>query len=234
VRVLVGTSGYSYVPWKGPFYPEKLPAAKMLAFYAGRFSTVEINNTFYRMPQPALLERWAAETPERFGFALKSPRQITHDKRLMDVEAPLRRFCEVAQVLGEKQGPLLFQLPPFLKKDLPRLESFLATLTEVAPQARAALEFRHASWFEDDVYAALRKGGAALCVNDSEEGLTPIEPTADWGYLRLRRTDYNDSSLAAWAERLKQQPWSAAHVFFKHEDEALGPRWAAQFGQLML
>jgi uncharacterized protein YecE (DUF72 family) len=230
VRVLVGTSGYSYAPWKGSFYPEKLPAAKMLAYYAQRLPTVEINNTFYRMPAPEMLQRWAADTPENFSFVLKSPKRITHDKRLLDADDSVKRFYETAAALGGKQGPSLFQLPPFQKKDLPRLEAFLALLRAVAPQARPAFEFRHASWFADDVYATLRQHQAALCIAEAEDLATPFEATASWGYLRLRRQDYDDAALAAWAERIRAQAaaWSDTYVFFKHEDEGKGPKLAAQ------
>src|SRR4051812_7879671 len=155
VRLLVGTSGYSYAPWKGTFYPEKMPAAKMLAYYAERLPTVEINNTFYRTPAADLVQRWASEVPDSFSFVLKSPKRITHDRRLADVDDSVRRFYETAAVLGPKLGPQLYQLPPFLKKDLPRLEAFLTLVNAVAPTARPAFEFRHASWFSDDVYAAL-------------------------------------------------------------------------------
>jgi uncharacterized protein YecE (DUF72 family) len=227
--VLVGTSGYSYAPWKGSFYPEKLPAAKMLAHYATQLPTVEINNTFYRMPAPEVLQKWAAETPDGFSFVLKSPKRITHDRRLADVDDTTRRFYETAAVLGPKLGPQLFQLPPFLKKDLPRLEAFLALVRAVAPEARPAFEFRHASWFSDDVYAALRAHQAALCIAEAEDLATPLEATTGWGYLRLRRQDYDDAAVAAWAERIRAQAgWSEAYVFFKHEDEGMGPKLAAK------
>jgi uncharacterized protein YecE (DUF72 family) len=230
VRVLVGTSGYSYAPWKGSFYPEKLPAAKMLAYYAERLPTVEINNTFYKMPAPELLERWAAEVPESFSFVLKAPQRITHFQRLLDAQESCKRFFDAAAVLGGRLGPALFQLPPNFKKDLPRLEAFLVQLRAVAPSARPAFEFRHASWFSDDVYAALRQQQAALCIAEDEELATPLEPTTGWGYLRLRRQDYGGAALAAWAERVRAQAarWSDAYVFFKHEDEGMGPKLAAQ------
>lgn len=233
MRVLIGTSGYSYAPWKGVFYPEKLPAAKMLAFYASRLATVELNATFYRMPKPEQLARWAAETPAGFVFALKSPRRITHEKRLADAEDAVRRLDEGARALGDRRGPVLFQLPPFLRKDLPRLEAFLALLGEAAPELRAAFEFRHASWFGDDVLGALRARGAALCVAESEELATPVEATAAWGYLRLRRQDYEQADLETWAERLRAQPWTEAFVYFKHEDEGRGPALAARLVELV-
>jgi len=226
MRVLVGTSGFSYPAWRGSFYPEKLPESKMLGHYATRMGAVEINNTFYRMPTPETLARWAAETPDAFRFALKSPRRITHDRRLSDVTSAVERLDQAARALGEKLGPILFQLPPNMKKDVVRLDDFLATLP---PGLRAAMEFRHTSWFEDDVYACLRTRGAALCIAESEELATPPIATAPWGYLRLRRQDYDRAALDAWAERIQGQSWETAYVFFKHEDEAKGPDFAATF-----
>jgi uncharacterized protein YecE (DUF72 family) len=226
MRVLVGTSGFSYPAWRGTFYPEKLPESKMLAHYATRMGAVEINNTFYRMPTPEALARWAAETPDGFRFALKSPRRITHDRRLNDVSSAVERLDQAARTLGDKLGPILFQLPPNLKKDLPRLDDFLAALP---PGLRAAMEFRHPSWFEDDVYACLRARGAALCIAEAEELATPPIATATWGYLRLRRQDYDSAGLAVWAERIQNQSWETAYVFFKHEDDAKGPDFASTF-----
>jgi uncharacterized protein YecE (DUF72 family) len=229
MRVRAGTSGFGYKEWKGSFYPEDLPAARMLAYYSERLPAVEINNTFYRMPKPALLEGWAAEVPPAFRFVLKASQRITHFKRLKEAADEVAYFFGVAATLGERLGPALFQLPPNLKKDLPRLEAFLETL----PQgAKAAFEFRHASWFEDDVFAALRARGAALCVAEDEDLATPVVATADWGYLRLRRQDYGDADVAAWADRVREQTWDEAYVFFKHEDAGSGPRLAAQFLEL--
>ena len=226
MRVRAGTSGFSYKEWKGSFYPEDLPAARMLAYYSERLPAVEINNTFYRMPKPPLLEGWSAEVPPEFRFVLKASQRITHFKRLKEAGDDVAYFFGVAATLGERLGPALFQLPPTLKKDLPRLEAFLGTLP---PGAKAAFEFRHASWFEDDVFAALRSRGAALCLAEDEELATPVVATADWGYLRLRRQDYGDADVAAWAARVREQPWTEAYVFFKHEDAGSGPRLAAQF-----
>jgi len=229
MRVRAGTSGFSYKEWKGSFYPEDLPAARMLAYYSERLPAVEINNTFYRMPKPALLEGWSAEVPPEFRFVLKASQRITHFKRLKEAADEVKYFFGVAATLAERLGPALFQLPPNLKKDLPRLEAFLETL----PQgAKAAFEFRHASWFEDDVFAALRSRGAALCLAEDEELATPVVATADWGYLRLRRQDYVDADVATWAARVRDQAWSEAYVFFKHEDAGSGPRLAAQFLEL--
>jgi len=226
MRVLAGTSGFSYKEWKGSFYPEDLPAERMLAYYAERLPAVEVNNTFYRMPKPALLESWAAEVPAEFRFVLKASQRITHFKRLKEAGSEVEYFFGVASTLKERLGPALFQLPPNLKKDLPRLEGFLQTLPA---GARAAFEFRHASWFEDDVFGALRARGAALCVAEDEELATPLVATADWGYLRLRRQDYDAGAVTAWAAKVKAQPWTEAFVFFKHEDAGSGPRLAAEF-----
>ncbi len=226
MRVLAGTSGFSYKEWKGSFYPEDLPSSRMLAYYAERLPAVEINNTFYRMPKPALLENWSSEVPESFRFVLKASQRITHFKRLKEAGEDAAYFFGVAAVLGERLGPALFQLPPNLKKDLPRLAAFLDVLP---PDRRCAFEFRHASWFEEDVFETLRVKGAALCIAEDEELATPLIPTADWGYLRLRRQDYDDAAVAAWADKLRGQAWSEAYVFFKHEDAGAGPRLAAQF-----
>ncbi|HVQ53570.1 MAG TPA: DUF72 domain-containing protein, partial [Thermoanaerobaculia bacterium] len=210
MRVLTGTSGFSYKEWKGTFYPEDLAADAMLAYYAERLPAVEINNTFYRMPKPALLEGWAAQVPEAFRFVLKASQRITHHKRLKEAGDEVAYFFGVAATLGERLGPALFQLPPNLKKDLPRLDAFLQTIPE---GRRAAFEFRHASWFEEDVFHALRSRGAALCIAEDEELATPLVATADWGYLRLRRQDYGDADVAAWAERVRGQKWDEAYVF---------------------
>ncbi len=229
MNVLVGTSGYSYKEWKGTFYPEDLPAAKMLSFYADHFNTVEINNTFYRMPVPSMLEKWAKEVPDRFVFILKAPQRITHQKRLVDAGEDVRFLFEAADMLGPKLGPVLFQLPPFSKKDIAKLRDFLRILPA---GRRFAFEFRHESWFDDEVYDELRKHDAALCAADTDEVADPesvLTPTASWGYLRLRRTEYSGDSLQQWADRVKKQKWSDCYVFFKHEDEGKGPAFARAF-----
>jgi uncharacterized protein YecE (DUF72 family) len=231
MQVLIGTSGFSYPAWKGSFYPEKLPEKQMLAFYAGRLGAVEINHSFYRMPTPESLARWAAETPAGFRFALKSPRRITHEKKLVDVAAAVERLDQAARALGDKLGPILFQLPPTLRKDLVRLDDFLAALP---PGLKPAVEFRHESWFADDVYARLGVHGAALCIAESEELTTPLVATTSWGYLRLRRQDYDEAALASWAERLKAQSWETTYVFFKHEEEGKGPTLATSFEGMMI
>lgn len=230
MRVLAGTSGYSYKEWKGSFYPEDLPAGEMLRYYSARLAAVEINNTFYRMPSAKLLAGWAEQVPERFRFALKASQQITHRLRLKEAADPVGYFFRVAATLGDRLGPVLFQLPPNLKKDLPRLTDFLSLLPA---GSRAAFEFRHVSWFEADVLEALRSCGAALCVAEDEDLATPLEATAPWGYLRLRRQDYGPADVAAWAERLGKQPWSEVYVFFKHEEGGAGPRLAGQLQEVL-
>jgi uncharacterized protein YecE (DUF72 family) len=215
MRVLIGTSGYSYKEWKGPFYPEDLPAARFLGFYAAAFETVEINNTFYRMPSTKLVEGWASEVPLHFTFALKAPQRITHSAKLKGAEDAVATFVRTASALGPRLGPLLFQLPPFLRKDVPRLAEFL----EKAPAGvRIAFEFRHASWFDEDVWGVLRAHGVALCVAEGEKLESPLVATADWGYVRLRRDEYTDEVLAAWAAKIRAQPWKEAFVYLKHDE----------------
>jgi uncharacterized protein YecE (DUF72 family) len=226
----VGTSGYSYKEWKGTFYPEKLADKQMLQYYGERFRSVEINNTFYRMPKASVLETWAAAVPADFKFVLKASQRITHYQRLKDANDSVSYLLDVAGVLGERLGPLLFQLPPDLRKDAPRLRDFLALLP---PNRRLAFEFRHQSWFDDEVFGILRDHQAALCIAEAENDLEiPLVSTADWGYLRLRRPDYGDAELKAWAERVRQQGWRDAFIFFKHEDEGKGPQMARRFLEL--
>jgi uncharacterized protein YecE (DUF72 family) len=225
----VGTSGYSYKEWKGNFYPEKLAAKNMLAYYGERFRTVEINATFYRMPKASVLEGWAAEVPADFKFVLKASQRITHMQRLKDAEDSVSYLLETAGVLQERLGPLLFQLPPNMKKDATRLRDFLALL----PTGRTAFEFRHASWFDDEIFGLLRDRQAALCIAEAEDGVeVPFMSTADFGYLRLRRPDYGDAELKGWADRVRQAGWRETFVFFKHEDEGKGPAMAKQFLEL--
>jgi uncharacterized protein YecE (DUF72 family) len=223
--IWIGTSGYNYPEWKGSFYPENLPAKKMLPYYAARFPTVEINYTFYRMPTEKLVTGWAAEVPSPYRFTLKAPRRITHDSRLKDCADAVERFCAVAAALGEKRGALLFQLPPFLRKDLALLDAFLPMLSEGAP---AAFELRHASWFDDDVHARLAARNLALCVADSEKLSTPVRVTADYAYFRLRDEGYTPDDIRRWAETI--QPETSAckdvYVYFKHEEQGKGPELA--------
>jgi uncharacterized protein YecE (DUF72 family) len=227
----VGTSGYSYPKWKGSFYPTKMRAAEMLSFYAGRFRTVEINNTFYRPPVVSVLGAWAEQVPAGFRFVLKAPQEVTHVRRLAGADESVSSLLEAAGTLKERLGPLLFQLPPNFKKDVPRLRAFLALLT---PGCRAAVEFRHPSWFDEQVFGLLRDHGAALCIADADDDLeVPFEATADWGYLRLRRPDYDDAALTAWAARMKAQAWRDCFVFFKHEDAGKGPQMASRLLEML-
>jgi uncharacterized protein YecE (DUF72 family) len=219
-RVLVGTSGFSYPAWRGRFYPEDLPAAKMLHFYAQTLSTVEINNTFYRQPTAALLEAWAGETPPTFRFSLKAPQRITHQLRLKDASEPALAFCNVVRRLGRRLGPLLFQLPPYLRFDAGRLRDFLAVLPA---GLEYAVEFRSEGWLNEETYALLAHRRVALCVADSEAIATPLVATAPFGYLRLRREDYSEGDVGTWAERIHAtHGWKRAYVYFKHEDGARG------------
>jgi uncharacterized protein YecE (DUF72 family) len=232
VAIWVGTSGYQYPEWRGSFYPEKFPTAKMLAYYAERFSTVEVNYTFYRMPNAKTIAGWDAETPAGFAFTLKASRRITHDARLKDVDEPLRYFLDTARALGPKLGPLLFQLPPFFKKNLDRLDDALA---RVPPGLRCVFEFRHESWFAEDVYALLRNRNAALCIADTEKGTTPPVPTADFGYFRLRDEGYAAEDLKKWAKTVKQlgTGWQDTFIYFKHEESGIGPALAQKLRGLL-
>jgi uncharacterized protein YecE (DUF72 family) len=215
VKLLVGTSGYAFAEWKGPFYPEDLPDNRMLAFYASRFPTVEINNTFYRLPKESVLAGWAAQVPDEFTFAIKASQRITHHARLKPEAAELVEYLlRTTAVLGPRLGPILFQLPPNLKKDIDRLRTFLALLPA---GRRFTVEFRHPSWFEDDVLAALRAHDVALCVSQQEDFEAPMLATASWGYLRLHRFDYDAAALVEWARRISAQAWANAYVFFKHD-----------------
>jgi uncharacterized protein YecE (DUF72 family) len=231
MNLYVGTSGFSYPEWKGAFYPADLSAKQMLNYYGGRFRSVEINNTFHRMPGPAALEAWASEVPADFKFALKAPQRITHQQRLADADESVSYLLEVAGVLRERLGPLLFQLPPDFPKDLARLRGFLRSIPP--KYYRVAFEFRHPSWFDEDVYALLRRHQAALCIAEAENGLeVPVVATADWGYLRLRRQDYGVAELKKWLKRVRGQDWSDAFIYFKHEDQARGPQFAQRFQEL--
>jgi uncharacterized protein YecE (DUF72 family) len=220
MQILVGTSGYAYKEWRGSFYPEKAKEKDMLRYYAGRFRAVEINNTFYRLPSRETLLRWADEVPAGFVFVLKASQRITHRQRLAaESKETVDYLFDVASALGERLGPVLFQTPPFLKKDVARLRDFLGFLPPGRP---AAFEFRHETWRDEEVHEALRSRNAALVCADTEgsgEAGAPIVPTADWGYLRLRRCDYDGAGLDAWAGRIRSQPWQKAYVFFKHEDD---------------
>jgi uncharacterized protein YecE (DUF72 family) len=230
MNLQVGTSGYSYKEWKGNFYPEDLPAKEMLSYYATRLPAVEINNTFYRLPQKSMLENWKAQVPATFRFSIKASQRITHFKRLKEAEDETRYLLETAAVLEDRLGVVLFQLPPNMKKDLPRLETFLECLPATT---RAAFEFRHQTWLEDDVLQLLASKNHALCISDTDDlPVTHIDRTADWGYLRLRRVEYSEGALKAWLKQVGGQKWEDAFVFFKHEDEGTGPKLAGRFLEL--
>lgn len=226
MTISVGTSGFSYKPWRGSFYPEGLKEADMLAFYATRFDTVELNNTFYRLPGESALLAWAAQVPAGFRFALKASRTITHSRRLKDAADATEYLFRVTAVLGAARGPILFGLPPNMKCDVDRLTAFLSLLPA---GVRTAFEFRHESWLCDEVYDLLRRHSSALCIADTEEHTTPFTATADFGYVRLRREAYSPEDLREWRQRVTAQQWSDAFVYFKHEDAGVGPRLAQEF-----
>lgn len=229
-QLWAGASGYAFKAWKGPFYPDKIAPEAMLAYYAERLPTVEINNTFYQMPKVSVLEHWAEVTPPGFRFAIKASKRITHLARLKVESAaePLAYLYKNLAALGAKRGPVLFQLPPNLHKDMPRLAAFLQLLPE---GHRAAFEFRHDSWLDEEVHAALRAAGAALCLSEREDATPPpLVETAPWGYVRLRLEQYAEADLAAWAERIAATRWQDTHVYFMHEPTA--PAYAAALQQL--
>ena len=230
MKLHVGTSGYSYKEWKGNFYPEDLPAKEMLSYYSRRLPAVEINNTFYRLPQASMIENWNAQVPSSFRFSIKATQRITHIKRLNNVAEETKYLLETASLLEQRLGVVLFQLPPNFKKDVERLKAFLDLLQ---PDLRTAFEFRHESWFDDETSELLRARDCALVVSDTDEKpLAEIISTARWGYLRLRRTAYEENDLGEWMKRVQDQKWKDAFVFFKHEDEGTGPKLAAQFLEL--
>jgi uncharacterized protein YecE (DUF72 family) len=231
MKCWIGTSGFQYTEWKGTFYPEDLPAAKMLPFYAERFSTTEINYTFHRIPAAKTVENWKQLTPDNFRFSLKAPQKITHWSKLRECTDTLEYFCKVATGLGERLGPVLFQLPPTFKKDTDVLSSFLREF----PSMRAAFEFRHESWFDDEIFGLLKSRNVALCIADTADLATPRQGTADYGYLRLRREDYQKIDIERWAQFVSEQKsnWQDAFVYFKHEESGIGPKLAQQMMQLV-
>ena len=227
MQLFVGTSGYSYKEWKGSFYPAKLPQKEMLSYYAQHFAAVEINSSFRKLPTASDVESWVRQAPKDFRFALKAPQSITHFKRLNDVSEATAALLSTMALLGARRGPVLFQLPPNFKKDLPRLKSFLSLLGR---QTLAAFEFRHPSWLDEEVFACLRTSRCALCIADVDELPRPeVVRTARWGYVRLRRKRYTRQALGEWIERLRSQDWDRAYVFFKHEETGTGPKFAARF-----
>jgi uncharacterized protein YecE (DUF72 family) len=230
MNLYVGTSGYSYPQWKGTFYPQKLPAKQMLHYYSEHFRTVEINYTFRRLPTVSVLETWTDAVATDFQFALKAPQQITHVQRLQNAGDSVVNFLAIAAKFKKRLGPLLFQLPPNFKKDVPRLRTFLALLPL---SRRVAFEFRHSSWFDDEVFGLLRDRHVALCIADAEDDLeVPVVATTEWGCLRLRRPDYDEAALKTWVKQVRKQTWQDVFVFFKHEDEAKGPQLAKRFLEL--
>jgi uncharacterized protein YecE (DUF72 family) len=231
MKILAGTSGYAFKEWKGPFYPDDLKNGEMLRFYAGKFPAVEINNTFYRMPSEKVLRDWGAQVPADFTFAIKASQRITHYARLKpEASEHVEYLCRATAALGERMGPILFQLPPNMKKDLDRLRTFLDALPK---GRRFAMEFRHESWFDDEVLAALREHDVALAGIEQEDFKSPVHSTASWGYMRLHRLDYDNDALTTWANRLYQnRDWKETYVFFKHDhapEAGSGPLAVASF-----
>ncbi len=223
----IGTSGFQYPEWKDKFYPEKMPASKMLPYYAEHFTSTEINYTFRQIPKEKTIRAWCDATPAQFKFSFKAPQRVTHFARLRDSGETLDVFQKAISLAGEKTGVVLFQLPPNFSKNVEVLSGFLG---EVPKGMRAAFEFRHESWFDDTVFDTLREANAALCIAESEELATPAVVTADFGYLRLRREDYTPAQVKKWARWIDEQGprWSEAHIYFKHEEQAVGPKFARQ------
>jgi uncharacterized protein YecE (DUF72 family) len=231
MQILAGTSGWSFKEWKGSFYPPDLPDDGMLRYYSSRFPTVEVNNTFYRMPKEQVLLDWAAQVPANFRFAVKASQRITHKGRLADVASETEYFLRVCSALGDRRGPSLFQLPPNMKKDLPRLVEFLNLIPR---RWRATFEFRHPTWFDDAVYDALKQHDCALCISDQDDFATPLVATAGWGYARLHRAAYDSAALAEWAGKLRSQEWNELFVYFKHDEgEQSGPPAVDAFIKLL-
>jgi uncharacterized protein YecE (DUF72 family) len=220
MNLYVGTSGYSYKEWKGGFYPQNISAGEMLPYYASRFPAVELNNTYYRLPQPSTVENWRTQVPENFRFSVKAPQSITLYRRLNNVGPQTKQLLETVSVLEDRLGTLLFRLPEDMKKDLKRLEGFLKELPADTPTA----------FDDDETFDLLRAHNRAAVVSDTDESpASHIDKTADWGYVRLRRVQYSKTDLAGWMKRIRAQEWKAAFVFFKHDDEGTGPKLAAQF-----
>ena len=226
MQLFVGTSGYSYKEWKGPFYPQDLPDKEMLNYYSSQLPAVEINNTFYRLPSVKMLENWQEQVPESFRFVLKASRKITHFKKLKETDEETNYLFKTAATLGEQLGVILVQLPPYLRKDIDLLQNFL----KLIPDGKATFEFRHHSWFEEDVFESLRSKNCALNFSEmGDDSEIKLVSTANWGYLRLRRVDYDDKALKDWMQRVQAQDWQKVYVFFKHEDDGAGPKLAGRF-----
>jgi uncharacterized protein YecE (DUF72 family) len=222
----IGTSGFSYKEWKQNFYPKDLPDARFLSYYATRLNGVEIDSTFYRMPTDKALDAWRDATPPHFRFAIKANQKITHRERLVVPSEALTYLLQTLPRLGERLGVVLYQLPPNFKRDLGRLESFLAALPS---SPRSALEFRHPSWFDDETYALLERFGVALCINDNDEFECPVKITAK--HIRLRREGYTPEQRATWKERIGALSRDGIDVlaFIKHKDNPDAPLIALDF-----
>jgi uncharacterized protein YecE (DUF72 family) len=232
MKIYTGTSGYSYKEWKGNFYPEKFSAEKMLSYYSGKLTAVEINNTYYRMPKINVVMSWANQVPSGFMFAVKAPQIITHIKRLNNVGEETKYFLTIISSLGKKLGTVLFQFPASFKKDIPLLENFLK---HIPPKIPCAFDFRSPSWFDVETYELLNRRKFSLCLEDTDEKpVTELINTATWGYLRLRRSNYTDLDLSTWSEKVLSQKWKRAFIFFKHEDDeaAKGPSFAGRFKEI--
>ena len=220
MKILAGTSGYAFKEWKGNFYPTELKDDGFLGYYATKFPTVEINNTFYRLPKENVLMEWAAQVPQNFTFALKASQRITHHARLKEEAADTVDFLlRNTAKLGDRLGPILFQLPPNLKKDVNRFRGFLGLLPS---DRRYVFEFRHDSWFDDEVYDAMRERDIAMCIAEQDDFKCPVVCTATWGYLRLHKLDYQANELIDWAKCVTSQQWNDAYVFFKHDETENG------------
>jgi uncharacterized protein YecE (DUF72 family) len=230
MTLYVGTSGYSYKEWKGSFYPQTIVAKDMLSYYSARFNAVELNNTFYRRPQPSMIENWKNQVPANFRFTVKASQGITHFRRLKNAGEATRDMLNTVSAFEKRLGAVIFRLPEEMQKDLKRLETFLKELPAGTP---AVFDFRHPTWFDDEVVALLRSQNQVFCVSDIEElPASHTYKTADWGYVRLRRTRYTEAELVEWIKRIKTQRWKDTYVFFRHENEGTGPKLAAQFEDL--
>ena len=237
-EVLIGTSGWHYRHWRGPFYPKDLPASRMLDFYVERFGTVEINNSFYRLPKPETVAEWRKSTPKDFTFAVKASRFITHNKKLKDPEEPIDRlFASIGQ-LKRKLGPILFQLPPTWKLNLARLEQFLRALPK---RRRYAFEFRNETWNVRPVYDLLTRFNAAYCIYHLAGFQSPLELTTDFAYVRLHgpggkyQGSYDDAALREWARRLAtwRERLKAVYVYFDNDQSGYAVKNALRLTEIL-